>query len=381
MFNDLKTFKISNGALKSEALPSRLKVFGWGENQTADGVFRAGDRTASVLSANQSKGFQRVAIDFDHCSVPGTETNKQLMAAGQPPLIFGYGDVVPKVGDGIYLENIVWTPLGIQHAKNFEDISPALRDENREVTFIHSVALTPNGKVNGLQFFSANENNTMKPEDYISTSELATAVGLKSDSPKKDVLAAIGRLSLFSALIVDKDGAITTFANCGIKDGKMLVLGDVQALSSRVQKIEEAGANKVVLLSASINGETKNFTGEDLVKVLSTVQGLEKKLADRESAELDSARENIIKLFSAEGKVPKRADGANYSAEELKKLDVPTLRLLHANTPVTVPLSARNQIGQTDGAKSFKDSKGRVDLAALFDEQNARNGVTATPNI
>ncbi len=152
----IKCFRaISNGALKGSALPTRLKILGWGDNETIDGIYRAGDKTSAQLSANQKRlGFERVAIDFNHCTVPGTDANAELTKAGQPPLIFGYGRVNAIPGDGIYLEDITWTPLGIQHARNFEDISPALKDDNREVTMIHSVALTPNGKVNGLQFFS-----------------------------------------------------------------------------------------------------------------------------------------------------------------------------------------------------------------------------------
>jgi hypothetical protein len=156
--NGLRTFKISNGALKDEKLPQRLKFFAWGDNQSTDGSFRAGDKTSAELAANQKKyGFERVAIDFNHCSVPGTDTYKDLLKFGQPPLIFGYGRVEVVPDDGIYLEDIIWTPLGQQHARNFEDLSPALRDEDGEVTLVHSVALTPNGKVKELSFFSAIE--------------------------------------------------------------------------------------------------------------------------------------------------------------------------------------------------------------------------------
>jgi hypothetical protein len=108
--NGLKTFKISNGALKGEMLPRRLKFFAWGDNKSTDGNFRAGERTSSELPANQKKyDFERVAIDFNHCSVPGTDTYKDLLKVGQPPLIFGYGRVEAVPNDGIYLEDIIWT--------------------------------------------------------------------------------------------------------------------------------------------------------------------------------------------------------------------------------------------------------------------------------
>jgi hypothetical protein len=53
--NNLKTFKISNGALKGETLPRRLKFFAWGDNKSTDGNFRAGERTSSELPGNQKK--------------------------------------------------------------------------------------------------------------------------------------------------------------------------------------------------------------------------------------------------------------------------------------------------------------------------------------
>ena len=47
--NGLKTFKISNGALKNEMLPQRLKFFAWGDNKSTDGNFRAGEKTGAEL--------------------------------------------------------------------------------------------------------------------------------------------------------------------------------------------------------------------------------------------------------------------------------------------------------------------------------------------
>ena len=47
-----------------------------------------------------------------------------------------------------------WTPLGIESAKQFEDLSPAVHEEDGEIDFVHSVALTPNGCMHDLTFFS-----------------------------------------------------------------------------------------------------------------------------------------------------------------------------------------------------------------------------------
>ena len=304
--NELKLFKISNGALQGAALPARLKILNWGANETIDGPVTAGPRTADRLAANQRQaGYERVAIDFDHCTVAGTGAHRDLTAAGQPPLIFGYGRVQPVPGDGIWLEDVTWTPLGLQHARNFEDLSPALREADGEVVLIHSVALTPNGKVNGLQFFSATLTNhtTM-------TNELAELLGLPATTSQENLLAELKKRLAAPALL---------------------------PLSARLD-------------------------------------ALELKLHAHTAATLDAERDRLVRLFAADGKVPKRATGETYSAAELKTLDPDTLRLLHANTPVTVPLAARASLSQTDShpVKNFKDDKGRIDLAALFEAEGTQ---------
>ena len=366
--SDIKTFKaISNGALRGDTLPTRLKVFGWGDNETIDGIYRAGHKTSTQLSANQKRfGFERVAIDFNHCTVPGNDTNKALMAAGQPPLIFGYGRVNPIAGDGIYLEEITWTPLGVQHARNFEDLSPALKDDNREVTMVHSVALTPNGKVTGLQFFSALDNqpqpSNKMTEKYLSLATLAGLLSLKADADEASVTAALAaRL---------KPAAELTALSALIKDGKVVVLDTVAAMDGRLAKLEEAGTKQIATLSATINGTVKTFSAEDLVGVLAKVDALAAKITASETGQRESAVDALVKTFSADGKVPKKADGTAFSAEELKRLDLGTLQILSANTPVTVALAARSLTGNTDTkAKSFRDANGKVDMAALLEAE------------
>lgn len=296
----LKTFKITNGALKGETLPRRLKFFAWGDNKSTDGNFRAGERTSSELPANQKKyGFERVAIDFNHCSVPGTDTYKDLLKVGQPPLIFGYGRVEAVPNDGIYLEDIIWTPLGVQHARNFEDLSPAIQDEDGEVTLVHSVALTPNGKVEGLEFFTAAqaalENQPGQPADPAGTTQAA----------------------------------------------------EITSLNARVKMLEE-------------------------------------KFKNASDAEQDADRARMVTLLSAEGKAPRHEDGAAYSRDELLALDLPALKLLRANTPVTVPLEALGMTSQIEGQGRFvsRDSRGNVsvDLAGIFNSENQSNG-QATPRL
>lgn len=330
--NGLRTFKISNGALKDKTLPTRLKFFAWGDNKSTDGNFRVGEKTGTELSANQKKfGFERVAIDFNHCSVPGTDTYKDLLKVGQPPLIFGYGRVETVPDDGIYLEDIIWTPLGVQHARNFEDLSPAIQDEDGEVTLVHSVALTPNGKVEGLEFFNA----TLAARE----NSAATTVALAEKS--LTLLSVAGMLGLPETseekVVLEKLTDILRVAS----STPTAATAEVTALSARVKILEESIQRNAAM-------------------------------------EQDAERIRVVTLLAAEGKLPHRGDGAVYSRDELLALDVPTLKLLHANTPVTVPLSARDMTGLLDGHGRFvsKDSQGnvQVDLAGIFNSENQRNG-------
>src|SRR5262249_20641636 len=81
---------------------------------------------------------------------------------------------------------IIWTPLGVQHARNFEDLSPAIRDEDGEVILVHSVALTPNGKVEGLEFFKA----------VLGTQEAVTAESKSSEEKTIKLLSVVRLLGL-----------------------------------------------------------------------------------------------------------------------------------------------------------------------------------------
>jgi hypothetical protein len=152
----ITALRVSNGALKSDTLPTRIKILNWGDNDSTKGNFRVGQRTLEKLAANQRAiGFERVALDFAHCSIEGSEEHKNLLTLGRPPMIFGYGRPNVVAGEGVYLEEMKWTPLGVESARQFEDLSPAVHDVLGEVDFVHSVALTPNGCVHGLTFFSA----------------------------------------------------------------------------------------------------------------------------------------------------------------------------------------------------------------------------------
>lgn len=140
------------------------------------------------------------------------------------------------------------------------------------------------------------------------------------------------------------------------------------AAEERLKKIEEAGNKQIATLSATLDGKVITLSAEDLAKFGGRIEKLEQTLTASSSAALDQERDQLIARFSAEGKVPRNADGQTYSADELKKLDVPTLKLLHTNTPVTVPLHARGK-----KPSETKPTEGLTGLAKAIAAHQAGN--------
>jgi hypothetical protein len=152
----IKSFRaVSNGALGSEQLPARIKILDWGTSKANDGTdIILDDASVSVFNSNQARiGRARVALDMNHCTVPGTQAYKDF---GSNPTIFAYGSPSIVPGDGLFLEDLKWTPAA-SNAKSFEDISPTPLLDNGRVVALHSAALTPAGAIADLHFFSACE--------------------------------------------------------------------------------------------------------------------------------------------------------------------------------------------------------------------------------
>jgi len=391
---ELNLLKISNGALKGDGLPTRLKFFNWGDNSTTgEGNFRVNEKSQAGIAAQKDLGFERVAIDFNHCSVQGSDTYKECLKEGIPPLIFGSGRPVAVPNDGLYLEDIIWTPLGRQHAKNFEDISPTPhRDADGNVDFVHSIALCPNGKVEGLHFFSA--ILTTADLGALDTADSARVAWKHISDPENrkkysaaDLASHEGKIKAACKKFgIDCDGESTTKTLSSqsekfMKDTPLTLLSVCQLLG-----LPETTNEADVLKKLGEHLQRTAAGSTDLTQLSAKLDAVVKRLDDAAAAGTEAERGRIITLLSAEGKAPvNAATGKPYSAEELAKLDLTLLKALHVNTPVTVPLSARHATGMTDGARSFvprdKDGKinGSVDLAGIF-QSEARANRQLTPD-
>jgi phage I-like protein len=340
---------ISNGALSADKLPARLKLANWGDNPSTKGNFRVTEHTVKVLPELQrSLGFGEIALDFEHNTVPGTTEYERTK---EPRDVAAYG--VPAVvrGDGLYLENLRWTPAGRAAALNFADLSPAVKaDTAGNIEFIHSAALCRNGSVDGLTFYSvtiSTPNQTKAPmtEKLIALSAIAGILNMDAASEETAVLAKLKErlnppeLTTLSALL---------------NDGKVIIVDTVNDLAQRVKTIETANTKGIAVLSAKIDGKDVSFTAEDVVSLTARVKKLEEATTSAAASAIEAEKMNIIPLFAKEGRVPMNpATGKAYTADELKAESLPTLKVLAANTPVTVPLSARSKTASTEGKSNL----------------------------
>lgn len=150
-------------------LPTRIKVFRWGVNETKKGPVIVNDTTVRELPLNQVEtGFDVISLDYEHNTVPGTKAYEE---SKEPRDIAAQLKVEVVPGDGVYVQVLNWTPTGKEKAINFVDLSPAPGlNDNRELVFLHSVALTRAGATDDLHFLTLSldvttkETNAMTPE-------------------------------------------------------------------------------------------------------------------------------------------------------------------------------------------------------------------------
>lgn len=184
------TYRISNGGLSSKDLPSRLKFLDWGDSPTVKGAtpVRVNANSASSIPALQkARGWDRIALDFEHNTVKGTPEYERSQ---EPRAVAAYGSVVCVPGDGLYLDDIQWTPHGEKFAREYCDLSPApAQTADGTVMGVHSVALCRHGAVDGLQFYSV-EIDTMGGKAMDWRKWLLGFVGKGDETKDEDLLGA-----------------------------------------------------------------------------------------------------------------------------------------------------------------------------------------------
>lgn len=187
-------------AVAAEAdAPTRLIVAPWGSHDARErGKVIIGQRTLEAFDASQrALKLDRVAIDFDHNTVPGTEAYK---ASQEPRKVAGFGRAVIEDGVGIVLVDIEWTPEGLEALRggHYPDLSPApYRDPAGNVVGLHSVGLVRHGELDGLTLEWAKNAGKLLLSSLTALAAVAPETSL-SDNQKlmknllSKLLAAIG---------------------------------------------------------------------------------------------------------------------------------------------------------------------------------------------
>lgn len=277
-----------------DGLPARILIMPWGDNATAEGQVIVNETTLKTLASyNASKNWDRIALDFEHSSVPGSPTYK-----GEPVKVAGYGTLQTVEGEGIYLLMSSWTREGKEYAAggHYGDLSPVVQvNAKNEVIGLHSAALCRHGATPGLIFLSATTTQTNMDNKPPQTADelfaaLKTALGLGADADPAAVMAA------FATKIEEATKALS-------------------AAAEAAKKKDEPDADPAVkALTATVAG------------LADSVKALTGKLEQNE-------RTAILSAAAREGKeVPK-------TAAETMPLD--QLKLLCAELPVTVPIERR----------------------------------------
>jgi phage I-like protein len=178
---------IPSAAAGLKDMPSRLKIANWGRNEGVNGSFTVGPKTAKFLPMLQKAlGFDTVALDFEHNTVPGTPAYK---ADKEPRNVAAHAPISVISGEGLFLTGLKWTPEGTKSISEglHPDLSPAVKtDDAGEVIFIHSAALCRQGSVADLKVFSAAD--VFSAEQLACFSALTTPVKSTSTMDYKKLL-------------------------------------------------------------------------------------------------------------------------------------------------------------------------------------------------
>jgi len=201
---NIQTFRTLTDASAKE-LPTRLLVAKWGTTESRRGPVKVNDVTAAQLPGNQAANkFDRVALDWNH--------NTLDKSVPEPKTVAGYGTPRVVPGEGIWLEQMDYTPEGraLLPGGHYPDVSPAVeRLPDGTVIFLHSAGAVRQGELDGLVFpFSALESTQQKP---MQSPELTALIAL---------LAAIGMEALPENPTPEQITAAATAAQTKLKEMK-----------------------------------------------------------------------------------------------------------------------------------------------------------------
>lgn len=288
-------------------LPRRLKVLSWGENPNARGRrVNVGVKFLRALAA-PAYPYAKVAIDFEHNTVPGTPEYERTR---EPRAIAGYAEVECVEGKGVFLNVTRWTPDGLAHAADFEDLSAApVTDADGEVVALPSVALCRTGAVPGIEFVEC-PLSAVAPEDNAGGGVPTAPTKEGKEMQYKEILAKLLGLGPEATDEELKAAADAAMAKAGEEAAKAGAEKAAQeALSARVGALEkgrEEDAKQRVLLSARMEGKQVSLSADAVAKL--SVKDLEDHVAALPATVPLSAR--TPEAQPPERRAPEKIDGA-----------------------------------------------------------------------
>lgn len=308
---------------RGKALPTRIRLFAWGDNPTRAGLtVRIGATTLSRLPGLQdATGNDDVPGDFEHGSHKGHPNYK-----GEPVDLWAYGKIEVAEGDGVYfnVREEDYTELGRSHALNYKDVSPVVHtDEAGNLLWISSVALTRHGATPGAHFFST--------DGTLDRACLLRVLSLADEATDRDINASLSALeSAMKKESATQPGEAADPAAAALS---------VQQQAAAATPLDASAITAIV--TTAVNAAVAPLSAE-----LATLKG---KTAEDERAQ-------IVALAAQQGKkIPAFALSGDAALSNAQ------LRALVADLPAgAVPLSADGQPLPTAGGP-----------AAMTDQQRA----------
>lgn len=305
-------------------LPKRLLILPWGTNNTTQGPVVCNETTAALLlSNNAARGFDRPVLDWEHSSEPQSPTYR-----GEPAKIAGHGTLEVVPGEGVYLLMAHWTPEGTESAKggHYPDLSPVVFvNKANEVVALKSAALCRHGATAGLRFLSVEA----APQHEATTKAKAPSLPV-SKSPRLK-LRPLSTMTKPPATADEFLAALRGMLNLPAEATPEEVFNGLQAMLSAKP---ESGDEMKSLSAAITELKTALNTQNESLKLLS-------------ASHSEGERQRILDAAAREGKVISKTLAAKLSLEDL--------RLLSAETPVTVPVTIETPEGvkllSADGTK------------------------------
>jgi len=314
---------IRNEALGGKDLPTRIKILNWGANPAEGGDVVVNDVTAKAIEQQiADKTYADIVIDFEHSSVPGSPNYQQ-----DPRKHAGIGRLEVVPGDGIYVTDIKWTPSGREFAREYPDISPAVRldKDGRTVVFIHSVALCTHGALHDVTFFSSGDQECdhLAPDgSFVGGFEGCVEHFVECEGMPEE------RARRLCAYIGRRAGKIA-----GAKKEEAMELEErVKKLEAAIEELKATGGAVAEIKTYAARQDEADKAIKAMTADLALARG---EIAKLQADLIQRDKEAVLAEAARAGKV------VPLSAEQVKKMDLAMLRELTAKLPVTVPVDRR----------------------------------------